>query len=100
MEKSLIEKWKNNNMDEVDKEMFRARLRVASDKIMEGLKAISDAVEQYPDEMKIMGICLSLRAGSLYSKSPIGSCKIYVGDKDKLISWAKELQEELAKDDG
>lgn len=49
-------------MDEVDEEMFRARLRVASDKIMEGLQAISDAVEQYPDEMKIMGICLSLRA--------------------------------------
>lgn len=100
MEKSLIEKWKNRTMDEVDKEMFRARLRVAADKITEGLQALSDATEQYSDEMKIMGICLSLRAGSLYSKSPIGSCKIYVGDTDKLRSWSKELQEELEEDDG
>lgn len=100
MEKSLIEKWKNHTMDEVDKEMFRARLRVAADKVTEGLQAISDAVEQYPDEMKIMGICVSLRAGSLYDKSPIGSCKIYVGDTDKLRTWAKDLQEELEKDDG
>lgn len=100
MEKSLIEKWKNNTMDEVDKEMFHARLRVATDKIMEGLKALSDAIEQYPDEMKIMGVCLSLRAGSLYSKSPIGSCKIYVGETEKLMSWAKEMQEELQEDDG
>ncbi len=66
MEKSLIERWKNNTMDEVDKAMFRARLSVAADKIIEGLQAISDAIEQYPDEMKIMCICLSLRAGSLY----------------------------------
>lgn len=100
MEKSLIEKWRNGTMDEVDKDMFRARLRVAADKITEGLQAISDAVELYPDEMKIMGICVSLRAGSLYSKSPIGSCKIYIGDTDKLASWSKELQEELKKNDG
>lgn len=100
MEPSLIEKWKNNTMDEVDKEMFRARLRVAANKIMEGLQALSEATDQYPDEMRIMGICLSLRAGSLYPKSPIGSCKIYVGDTDRLISWSKELQEELEKDDG
>ena len=100
MENSLIEKWKNHTMDEVDKEMFRARLRVAADKIMEGLQALSDATEQYPDEMKIMGICVSLRAGSLYPKSPIGSCKIYVGDPDKLMSWSKELQEELENNDG
>ena len=100
MEKSLIEKWKNHTMDEVDKEMFRARLRVAADKITEGLKAIDDAIDQYPDEMKIMGICISLRAGSLYNKSPIGSCRVYLGDKDKLIAWAKEAQEDLEKNDG
>ena len=100
MEKSLIEKWKNHTMDEVDKEMFRARLRVAADKITEGLKAIDDAIDQYPDEMKIMGICISLRAGSLYNKSPIGSCRVYLGDKDKLIAWAKEVQEDLEKNDG
>ena len=100
MENSLIEKWKTHTMDEVDTEMFRARLRVAANKIMEGLQSISDAVEQYPDEMKIMGICISLRAGSLYPKSPIGSCKIYVGDTNKLMSWTKELQEELEKNDG
>lgn len=100
MEQSLIEKWQNNTMDEVDKEMFRARLRVAADKIIEGLKAISYATENYSDEMKIMGICISLRAGSLYSKSPIGSCKMYVGEKDKLMSWARELQKELDEDDG
>ena len=92
MEKSLIEKWENHTMDEVDKEMFRARLRVAADKITEGLQAISDAIDQYPDEMKIMGICILLRSGSLYSKSPIGSCRVYVGDKDKLMSWSKEAQ--------
>lgn len=100
MEKSLIEKWCNGKMDDVDKEMFRARLRVAANKVMEGLQAISDATDQYPDELKIMGVCLSLRAGSLYSKSPIGSCRIYVGEKNKLMSWAKELQEELEKNDG
>lgn len=100
MEKSLIEKWKNNTMDEVDKEMFRARLRVAANKIVEGFQTIEYAVDAYSDEMKIMGVCISLRAGSLHSKSPIGSGRIYVGDKDKLISWAKELQEELEKDDG
>ena len=95
MEKSLIEKWQNHTMDEVDKEMFRARLRVAADKITEGLHAIDDAIDQYPDEMKIMGVCISLRAGSLYNKSPIGSCRVYLGDKDKLIAWAKEAQEDL-----
>ena len=100
MEKSLIEKWQNHTMDEVDKEMFRARLRVAADKITEGLHAIDDAIDQYPDEMKIMGICISLRAGSLYNKSPIGSCRVYLGDKDKLIAWAKEAQEDLEKNDG
>lgn len=100
MQKSLIEKWKNNTMDEVDKEMFRANLRVAANKITDAFQAIIDAMEQYPDELKIMGICVSLRAGSLYSKSPIGSCRMYVGDKNKLMSWAKELQEELEKNDG
>ena len=100
MEKHLIEKWQNHTLDEVDKEMFRARLRVAADKIMEGLKALDYAIDQYPDEMKIMGICISLRAGSLYPKSPIGSCRVYLGDKDKLISWAKEAQGDLEKNDG
>ena len=100
MEKTLLEKWKNHTMDEVDKEMFNARIRVAADKIVEGLDALNTAVEQYPDEMRIMGICLSLRAGSLYSKSPIGSCRILVGDTEKLIAWNKEMQEELEKDDG
>ena len=100
MEKALIEKWRNGTMDEVDKEMFRARLRVATNKIMDGLQAISDATELYPDEMRIMGVCLSLRAGSVYPKSPIGSCRIYVGDTDKLMAWAKEMQKELEKDDG
>lgn len=100
MQKSLIEKWKNNTMDEVDKEMFRANLRVAANKLTDAFQTISDAMEQYPDELKIMGICISLRAGSLYSKSPIGSCRMYVGDKNKLMFWAKELQEDLEKDDG
>ena len=97
MEQSLIEKWKNDTMDEIDKEMFRARLRVASDKLMEGLKAVSDAVETYPDEMKIMGICLAVYADSLYKKSPIGSCRILVGAPEKLTSYVADMQEVIDK---
>ena len=97
MEQSLIEKWKNDTMDEIDKEMFRARLRVAADKTMEGLKAISDAVETYPDEMKIMGICLAVYADSLYKKSPIGSCRMLVGEPEKLTSYVADMQEVIDK---
>ena len=93
MEKSLIEKWKNNTMDEIDKDMFRARLRVAANKIMEGLEAISDATETYPDEMKIMGICLAVYADSLYKKSPIGNCRIIVGEPEKLTSYIENMKE-------
>jgi len=97
MEKSLIEKWCNGTMDEVDKDMFRARLRVASDKIMEGLRIINDATTEYEDEMKIMGICIALYVDSVYKKSPIGSGRIIVGETEKLRSYAEDLLKEIKK---
>lgn len=97
MEKSLLEKWKNNTMDEIDKDMFGARLRVAADKIVEGLRIINDATTEYKDELKIMGTCIALYADSMYKKSPIGSGKIIVGETEKLKSYATNLLEELKK---
>lgn len=97
MQKSLIEKWKNNTMDEVDEEMFRARLRVASDKIIEGLQAIHEATTEYEDEMKIMGISIVLYADSCYNKSPIGTCRIIEGEGNKLRSCSDDLVEVLKK---
>lgn len=97
MEKSLIEKWRNDTMDEVDKDMFRARLHVAADKIIEGLRIINEATTEYEDEMKIMGICIALYADSMYKKSPIGSGRIIVGETEKLRHYAEDLLEEIKK---
>lgn len=64
MEKSLIEKMKNDTCDDIDKEMIVSRVLNAARKLQEASDAFTDAVkqlsEEYKDEMKMAGATIVL----------------------------------------
>lgn len=62
MEKSLIEKMKNDTCDDIDKEMIVSRVLNAVKKLHEVTSAFSDSLEglkeQYADELKMAGVTI------------------------------------------
>ena len=92
MEKHLIEKWKNGTMDEVDKEMFKARLKVVRDKVCKAMGLMQDVIDNNEDELVIMGVKMILYVDSIYPKSPVGGCRVLAGPKSDLCEWADHIK--------
>lgn len=93
MEKHLIEKWRNGTMDEVDKEMFKARLNVVQDKVCKAMDLIHEVIDDNEDELAIMGIKMIVYVDSIYPKSPVGGCKVLTGPKPELREWADHIKD-------
>ena len=93
MEKHLIEKWQNNTMDEVDEEMFKARLKVVQDKVRNAMSILHDVIDNNEDELAIMGIKMIFYVDSTYFKRPVGGCKVLAGPKPDLREWAEHIKD-------
>ena len=93
MEKHLIEKWQNGTMDEVDKEMFKARLKVVQDKVCNAMSILHDVVDNNEDELAIMGVKMIIYVDSTYPKSAVGGCKVLAGPKPDLCEWADHIKD-------
>ena len=93
MEKHLIEKWQNGTMDEVDMEMFKARLKVVQDKVCNAMSILHDVIDNNEDELAIMGIKMIFYVDSIHPKSPVGGCKVLTGPKSELREWAEHIKD-------
>lgn len=64
MEKSLIEKMKNNTCDDIDKDMIVSRVLSTTKKLQEATDAFVDAIKQlgdeHKDELKMAGTTIVL----------------------------------------
>ncbi len=64
MEQGLLERFKNRTMDEIDDDMFKARISDTYDKvdslIGEFTKKFGELCEDKEDELKILGFTLAL----------------------------------------
>jgi uncharacterized Zn finger protein len=74
MEQSLINKLKQNNLDEIDKDMIAARVKNASIKIMDecsnSVDRINALLEEYSVEAKLAGIsCVLLSQVKAFHRS-------------------------------
>lgn len=71
MEKQLLERAANGTMDEIDFEMFKARLHNTISELHTHINAISDICDEHEDELKMMGMNIILAVDSSRKMSPI-----------------------------
>ena len=74
MEQSLIDKIKQDNLDEIDKEMISARVKYTTNKIMDecsnSVERINALFKEYSVEAKMAGIsCVVLAQCKLFHKN-------------------------------
>lgn len=98
MEKALLEKWKNRQMDDVDKAMFDARLRTARNALVNALEKVHDCIDEYEDELSILGVTMILFVGSTMEPSPVGHIKSIDGNRELLYKYTKEIAELLKEE--
>lgn len=98
MEKSLLEKWKNHQMDYADKVMFDARLKKARNTLVNALEEVHSCIDNYEDELNILGVTMILFVGSTMEPSPVGMVKSIDGDRKLLYTYTKEIAELLKED--
>ena len=98
MEKILLERARNHQMDDVDKAMFDARLRTARNALVNALEKVHDCIDEYEDELNILGVTMIIFVGSTMEPSPIGSIKSIDGDRKLLYKYTKEIAEILKED--
>lgn len=71
MEKQLLERAANGTMDEVDFEMFKARLHNTIQELHTHISAINDICDEHEDELKIMGMNIVLAVDSSHKTAPV-----------------------------
>lgn len=98
MEKALLEKWKNHQMDDVDKAMFDARLSMARNAFVNALEKVHDCIMDYEDELNILCVTMVLFAGSTIEPSPVGRIQSMCGDRRLLCEYTQEIAELLKED--
>lgn len=98
MEKALLEKWKNHQMDDVDKAMFDARLSTARNAFANALEKVHDCIMDYEDELNILCVTMILFVGSTIDPSPVGHIKSIEGDRKLLCKYTQEIAELLKED--
>lgn len=74
MEQSLIDKIKQDNLDEIDKEMIVARVKNATNKIMaecaNSANRINTLLEEYSVEAKLVGLsCVLLAQSKMFHRN-------------------------------
>ena len=74
MEQTLINKIKQGNLDEIDKDMITARLKYAADKIMDecsnSVDRINALFKEYSVEAKLLGIsCVVIAQAKAFHRS-------------------------------
>jgi len=105
MEKSLMEKLRNGNCDEIDKDMIVCRVSEAMKKVLtlcsDFQKNFKELQEEYDDELKIGKFAMVMAVSTCLDKAVTkdngcGLMGIVGGQKD-VIKLVSELTEKLAK---
>lgn len=103
MEQSLIDKFNQNNLDEVDKDMIMARVKYATNKLLEecsnSVERIHALLEEYSVEAKMAGIsCIVLAQCRLFHKNDGESdVSLVLGSSSRLEAMMEHEKGDLIK---